>query len=221
MRVLLVEDAPGLGDAVQEQISDDGHAVDWVQSLGYAETSIRTTPYDLILLDLMLPDGYGIDFLKQLRKNGDVTPVIILTARDQVLDRIEGLNAGADDYLVKPFDLSELSARVSAVARRYRGNPNPMVRIGELDVNLSDHTIFLHGDAIELSSREWALLEAFIQHPGMLLSRSQLEDRLYEFGAEIESNAIEVYVSRLRKKLGRDLIVTVRGMGYRLKTHEH
>ncbi|MGY4879101.1 response regulator transcription factor [Vreelandella aquamarina] len=221
MRVLLVEDAPGLGDAVQEQISDDGHAVDWVQSLGYAETSIHTTPYDLVLLDLMLPDGYGIDFLKQLRKNGNTTPVIILTARDQVLDRIEGLNAGADDYLVKPFDLSELSARVSAVARRYRGNPNPMVRIGELDINLSDHTIFLQGVAIELTSREWALLEAFIQHPGMLLSRSQLEDRLYEFGAEIESNTIEVYVSRLRKKLGRDLIMTVRGMGYRLKTHEH
>jgi two-component system OmpR family response regulator len=221
MRVLLVEDATGLGEAVQEQISDDGHAVDWVQSLGYAETSIRTTPYDLILLDLMLPDGHGIDFLKKLRKDGDVTPVIILTARDQVLDRIDGLNAGADDYLVKPFDLSELSARVSAVARRYRGNPNPVVCIGELDVNLSDHSIRRNGDAVELTSREWALLEAFIQHPGMLLSRSQLEDRLYEFGAEIESNTIAVYVSRLRKKLGRDLVVTVRGMGYRLKTHEH
>jgi two-component system OmpR family response regulator len=122
---------------------------------------------------------------------------------------------------VKPFDLSELSARVSAVARRYRGNPNPVVCIGELDVNLSDHSIRRNGDAVELTSREWALLEAFIQHPGMLLSRSQLEDRLYEFGAEIESNTIAVYVSRLRKKLGRDLVVTVRGMGYRLKTHEH
>ena len=122
---------------------------------------------------------------------------------------------------MKPFDLSELSARVSAVARRYRGNPNPVVCIGELDVNLSDHSIRRNGDAVELTSREWALLEAFIQHPGMLLSRSQLEDRLYEFGAEIESNTIAVYVSRLRKKLGRDLVVTVRGMGYRLKTHEH
>ena len=220
MRVLLVEDATGLGEAVQEQISDDGHAVDWVQSLGYAGTSIRTTTYDLILLDLMLPDGYGIDFLKKLRQGGDVTPVIILTARDQVLDRIEGLNAGADDYLVKPFDLSELSARVSAVARRYRGSPNPVVCVGGLEVNLSDHKILRNGDTVELTSREWALLEAFIQHPGMLLSRSQLEDRLYEFGAEIESNTIEVYVSRLRKKLGWDLVVTVRGMGYRLKTHQ-
>jgi two-component system OmpR family response regulator len=218
--VLLVEDATGLGEAIQEQISDDGHAVDWVQSIGFAKNSVRTTDYDLILLDLMLPDGFGIDFLKALRQSGDTTPVIILTARDQVSDRIAGLNAGADDYLVKPFDLSELTARVSAVARRYRGNPNPIVSIGELDINLSEHKIRCRGNIVELTSREWALLEAFIQHPGMLLSRAQLEERLYQFGAEIESNTIEVYVSRLRKKLGRELLVTVRGMGYRLKTYE-
>src|SRR5680860_116748 len=126
MRVLLVEDTTGLGEAVRDQISEDGHAVDWVQSLGFAATSVKTTTYNLILLDLMLPDGYGLDFLKNLRATGDATPVIILTARDQVSDRIAGLNAGADDYLVKPFDLSELSARVAAVARRYRGNPNPL-----------------------------------------------------------------------------------------------
>jgi two-component system OmpR family response regulator len=220
VRVLLVEDATGLGEAIQEQISDDGHAVDWVQSIGFAKNSVRTTDYDLILLDLMLPDGFGIDFLKALRQGGNATPVIILTARDQVSDRIAGLNAGADDYLVKPFDLSELTARVSAVARRYRGNPNPVVSIGELDVNLSEHKILCRGNTVELTSREWALLEAFIQHPGMLLSRAQLEERLYQFGAEIESNTIEVYVSRLRKKLGRELLVTVRGMGYRLKTYE-
>lgn len=220
MRVLLVEDTVGLGEAVQEQISADGHAVDWVQTLAFAETNVRTTHYDLILLDLQLPDGFGIDFLKSLRHGGDATPVIILTARDQVSDRIEGLNCGADDYLVKPFDLSELSARVFAVARRYRGNPNPVVSVGELTVNLGDHTVVRNGEPIELTSREWALLDAFLQHPGKLLSRSQLEDRLYEFGAEIESNTIEVYISRLRKKLGRDLVATVRGMGYRMKTHE-
>ncbi|MCM0612104.1 response regulator transcription factor [Marinobacter sediminum] len=220
MRVLLVEDATGLGEAVQEQISEDGHAVDWVQSLGFAETSVRTTTYDLVLLDLMLPDGHGIDFLRKLRQAGNATPVIILTARDQVSDRIDGLNAGADDYLVKPFDLTELSARIAAVARRYRGNPNPVVCVGDLNVNLGDHKVLRNGHSVELTAREWALLEAFIQHPGMLLSRSQLEDRLYEFGAEIESNTIEVYISRLRKKLGKDLIVTVRGMGYRLKTYE-
>ncbi|PFG08602.1 MULTISPECIES: response regulator transcription factor [unclassified Marinobacter] len=221
MRVLLVEDTTGLGEAVRDQISEDGHAVDWVQSLAFADTSVKTTPYNLILLDLMLPDGHGFDFLKKLRAAGDTTPVIILTARDQVSDRIAGLNAGADDYLVKPFDLSELSARVAAVARRYRGNPNPLVRVGDLEVDLGDHRISRNGQPVELTAREWALFEGFLQRPGILLSRAQLEDRLYEFGAEIESNTIEVYISRMRKKLGHDAIVTVRGMGYRLEPNEH
>jgi len=221
MRVLLVEDTTGLGEAVRDQISEDGHAVDWVQSLGFADTSVKTTPYNLILLDLMLPDGHGFDFLKKLRAAGDTTPVIILTARDQVSDRIAGLNAGADDYLVKPFDLSELSARVAAVARRYRGNPNPLVRVGDLEVDLGDHRISRNGQPVALTAREWALFEGFLQRPGILLSRAQLEDRLYEFGAEIESNTIEVYISRMRKKLGHDAIVTVRGMGYRLEPNEH
>ncbi|GGY73481.1 response regulator [Marinobacter zhanjiangensis] len=220
MRVLLVEDAVGLGEAVRDQTMEDGHAVDWVQTLGFAEASVQTTAYDLILLDLVLPDGHGFGFLRKLRTNGNTTPVIILTARDQVSDRIEGLNAGADDYLVKPFDLSELSARVAAVARRYRGNPSPLIRVGHLEVDLGDHRVIRNGQPVELTAREWALFEGFIQRPGMLLSRSQLEDRLYAFGAEIESNTIEVYVSRLRKKLGKDAIITVRGMGYRLDTHD-
>lgn len=216
MRVLLVEDAPGLGEAVREQIADDGHAVDWVQRLHHARNSVRTTPYDLILLDLMLPDGRGLDFLRQQRSAGDVTPVIILTAQDQISDRIAGLNAGADDYLVKPFDLFELSARVAAVARRYSGNPNPQIRLGDLQVDMSARTVQRAGTTVDLTAREWALFEAFVQRPSALLSKSQLEERLYAFGAEIESNTIEVYISRLRKKLGRDLIETVRGMGYRL-----
>jgi two-component system OmpR family response regulator len=215
MRVLLVEDTEGLGEAVRDQIAEDGHAVDWVQTLSFAEVSVQTTAYDLIL-----PDGHGFGFLRKLRTAGNKAPVIILTARDQVFNRIEGLNAGADDYLVKPFDLSELSARVAAVARRYRGNPNPLIRVGDLEVDLGDHRISRNGQPVELTAREWALFEGFIQRPGMLLSRSQLEDRLYAFGAEIESNTIEVYVSRLRKKLGRDAIVTIRGMGYRLDTHD-
>ncbi|NLU97603.1 DNA-binding response regulator [Marinomonas sp. UCMA 3892] len=221
MRVLLIEDTTGLGEAVRDQIRDDGHAVDWVQSLSFAEVSVKATSYNLILLDLMLPDGNGFDFLKSLRKSGNSTPVIILTARDQVSDRIEGLNAGADDYLIKPFDLSELSARVGAVARRYRGDPNPLVKIGHLEIDLCEHRIRANGQAVELTAREWALFEGFVQRPGTLLSRSQLEDRLYQFGAEIESNTIEVYISRLRKKLGRDVIITVRNMGYRLETYEH
>ena len=216
MRVLLVEDAPGLGEAVREQIADDGHAVDWVQRLDHANSSVRTTPYDLILLDLMLPDGRGLDFLRQQRSAGNVTPVIILTAQDQISDRIAGLNAGADDYLVKPFDLFELSARVAAVARRYSGNPNPLIKLGELQIDMNARTVQRAGITVDLTAREWALFEAFVQRPTALLSKSQLEERLYAFGAEIESNTIEVYISRLRKKLGRDLVETVRGMGYRL-----
>jgi two-component system OmpR family response regulator len=169
-----------------------------------------------MLLDLMLPDGNGLDLLKQRRQSGDTTPVIILTAKDQISDRIAGLNTGADDYLVKPFDLSELSARIAAVARRYTGNPNPILKIGALDVDLTNRQIFRDDLLINLTAREWAIFEALIQRPGTLLSKAQLEDHLYAFGAEIESNTIEVYVSRLRKKLGKDLLQTVRGMGYRV-----
>ncbi|NYT64217.1 response regulator transcription factor [Alcaligenaceae bacterium] len=216
MRVLLIEDTVGLGEAIREQMADGGHAVDWVQRLDHAATSTQSTAYDLILLDLALPDGHGLDFLRKRRAAGDATPVIILTARDQISDRIAGLNAGADDYLVKPFDLSELSARVAAVARRYSGNPNPHIQLGELCINRADRTIQRAGMPVDLTAREWAVFEAFIQRPGALLSKAQLEERLYEFGAEIESNTIEVYVSRLRKKLGFHVVETIRGVGYRL-----
>tara|TARA_R110001592_G_scaffold274150_1_gene541113 strand:- start:1834 stop:2493 length:660 start_codon:yes stop_codon:yes gene_type:complete len=218
MRILLVEDAEGLGEAIQDQIADEGHAIDWVKNISHAEASLLTTHYDLILLDLMLPDGSGIDLLKQIRKSGAITPVIILTARDQLSDRINGLNAGADDYLVKPFDLSELSARIAAVSRRYAGNPNPKLQIGTLEVDLTKHLIYRGGVSVNLTAREWALFEAFIQRPGALLSKSQLEDHLYAYGTEIESNTIEVYVSRLRKKLGKDQFETVRGLGYRMRS---
>lgn len=218
MRVLLVEDTVSLGECVREQIAEDGHAVDWMQTLSHAKASVASTKYDLILLDLMLPDGKGIDFLKSLRKSGDTTAVIILTARDQLTDRIAGLNAGADDYLVKPFNLDELSARIAAVARRYSGNPNPLLHIKGFDIDLINHTVHSSDTLIDLTAREWTLFEALLQHPGALLSRHQLEDHLYEFGAEIESNTVEVHISRLRKKLGKDIIETVRGMGYRLVT---
>ncbi|MBU3823342.1 MAG: response regulator transcription factor [Candidatus Oceanisphaera merdipullorum] len=216
MRILLIEDTTDLGDAIREQIAADGHAVDWVTRLKQADGCLLTTPYDLILLDLMLPDGRGLDFLQRLRAAGNTVPVIILTAFDQVSDRIAGLNAGADDYLVKPFDLSELSARLAAVARRYQGNPNPLLTVCGLEVDLVNHAIHKNGQALDLTAREWAVFEALLQRPGALLSKTQLEDRLYEFGAEIESNTIEVYVSRLRKRLGSEVIETVRGMGYRL-----
>jgi two-component system OmpR family response regulator len=169
-----------------------------------------------LLLDLMLPDGRGIAFLRELRRKGCVTPVIILTALDQISDRIDGLNAGADDYMTKPFDLAELSARLNAVARRYSGNPNPLVEIGDLQIDLAARTIMKGRRLIDLTAREWALFEAFVQRPGRVMSKAQLEDRLYAFGAEVESNTIEVHVSRLRKKLGPDAVHTVRGIGYRL-----
>ena len=216
MRVLLIEDDRALGTAIRDQIAADVHSVDWMNRLDSARDAHASTSYDLILLDLMLPDGLGVPFLKALRARGDVTPVIILTALDQVSDRISGLNAGADDYMVKPFDLDELSARIGSVARRYTGNPNPIVTLGPLEVDLAGRSVRLNGKPIVLTAREWVLFEAFIQRPGQLLSKAQLEERLYSFDQEVESNAIEVHVSRLRKKLGARVIETERGLGYRL-----
>lgn len=216
MRVLLIEDDLVLGAAVRDQIAADGHSIDWATRLDAADEYLDVAVYDLILLDLMLPDGRGQTFLNSLRTRGNVTPVIIMTALDQISDRIEGLNAGADDYMVKPFDLSEMSARVAAVARRYSGNPNPLVKIADLEIDLAARSVRRDGKSVALTAREWVLLEAFVQRPGQLLSKAQLEDRLYSFETEIESNTIEVHVSHLRKKLGRERIETVRGLGYRL-----
>ncbi|MER2605513.1 MAG: response regulator transcription factor [Siculibacillus sp.] len=218
MRILLVEDDPVLGQAVRDQIAADGHSVDWVERLDDARRAILSAVFDLVLLDLMLPDGRGLDFLRDRRRAGDVTPVVVLTARDQISDRIAGLDAGADDYMVKPFDLHELSARIKAVGRRYSGNPNPLVTVGPLEVDLAARSVFRDGRPIRLTAREWSLFEAFVQRPGQLMSKPRLEERLYSFDVEIESNTIEVYVARLRKKLGADVIETVRGMGYRLGT---
>ncbi|ADH88490.1 two component transcriptional regulator, winged helix family [Ancylobacter novellus DSM 506] len=216
MRILLIEDDGVLGAAVRDQIVGDGHSADWVTRIDAARDAMAGAAYDLILLDLMLPDGRGIVFLRALRAAGNVTPVIILTALDQVSDRIEGLTAGADDYLVKPFDLDELSARIGSVARRYSGNPNPIIRHHSLDIDIARRSVRREGRPVQLTAREWALLEAFLARPGQVLSKAQLEEKLYDFDAEVESNTIEVHVSRLRKKLGADLIETERGLGYRL-----
>lgn len=216
MRVLLIEDDTALGAAIRDQIVADGHSVDWATRLDRAADSLAAAAYGLILLDLMLPDGLGIPFLRSLRARGDVTPVIILTALDQVSDRIAGLNAGADDYMVKPFDLAELSARIGSVARRYTGNPNPIMTLGPLDIDLAARNVRINGKPVVLTAREWVLFEAFLQRPGQLLSKTQLEERLYSFDTDVDSNAIEVHVSRLRKKLGAQVIETERGLGYRL-----
>ncbi len=216
MRVLLVEDDTVLGAAVQDQIKAEGHSIDWVTRLDDAADYLAAAAYNLVLLDLMLPDGHGLPFLQNLRQKGDVTPVIILTALDQISDRIGGLNAGADDYMVKPFDLAELSARLAAVARRYTGNPNPLIEIGDLEVDLAAKSVRRKSQLLALTAREWLLFESFVLHPGQIISKAQLEERLYDFDREIGSNTIEVHISRLRKKLGREKIATVRGMGYRL-----
>jgi two-component system OmpR family response regulator len=216
MRVLLVEDDRVLGDAVREHVAASGHGVDWMRRIEESRDALATVTYDLVLLDLNLPDGRGLDLLRELRRRGSKVPVIILTAMDQIAARIEGLNSGADDYLVKPFDLSELTARVAAVGRRYGGNPNPLVRLGDLEVDLAQRHIGVGGRPVDLTAREWAVLERLLRRPGAIIAKSEIEESLYEFGAEIDSNAVEVYVSRLRKKLGRDAIATVRGVGYRM-----
>ncbi len=216
MRVLLIEDDTVLGAAVRDQIRAEGHSVDWVTRLDEAREYLTSASYGLLLLDLMLPDGRGLLLLGEMRKRGDVTPVIILTALDQISDRIAGLNAGADDYMVKPFDLEELSARLAAVARRYSGNPNPLVTIGNLEIDLAARSVRREGRLVPLTAREWVLFEGFVQHPGQILSKAQLEERIYAFDTEVESNTIEVHVSRLRKKLDKGAIETVRGLGYRL-----
>jgi two-component system OmpR family response regulator len=216
MRILLVEDDPALGEAVRDHLRSLAHAVDREERLASAEAALRAVPYDLVLLDLGLPDGDGLAFLKRLRARGDTTPVIVLTARDRIGERIAGLEAGADDYLVKPFDLGELAARVAAVARRYAGDPNPLLEIGPLLVDRGRRIVTREGAPVTLSAREWALLEALALRPGAIVSKERLEELLYPMGEEVESNAVEVAVSRLRKKLGAEVIETVRGLGYRL-----
>jgi two-component system OmpR family response regulator len=216
MRILLVEDDEMLGSAVRDHLAAHGHAVDWTTHLASSSDARATTAYELVLLDLNLPDGKGLNFVRSLRKAGDPVPVIIISAMDQLTTRIDGLNAGADDYLVKPFDLGELIARVTAVARRYAGHPNPLLEIGPLSIDHARRTATVDGATLDLTAREWAVLDKLSQHPGVMVSRSQLKDALFAFGAEVESNAVEVYVSRLRKKIGYPLIQTSRGLGYRL-----
>ena len=214
MRLLLVEDDPMIGASVQKGLRQDGFAVDWVRDGPTAELAVANESYALILLDLGLPKKDGLDVLATLRQRGNTTPVLVLTARDAVADRVKGLDSGADDYLVKPFDLDELAARIRALLRRQAGRAEPVIRHGELTLNPSTHEATLRGQALVLTAREFALLEALLERPGVILSRAKLEERLYGWGEEIESNAVEVYVHSLRKKLGADFIRNVRGVGY-------
>jgi two-component system, OmpR family, response regulator QseB len=214
MRLLLVEDDRMIGESVRKGLRQDGFAVDWVQDGRAAELAIGNEVYDLLLLDLGLPGKDGMDILASLRRHGNSMPVLILTARDAVPERVRGLDAGADDYLVKPFDLDELSARIRALLRRQSGRADPVVQIGHVTMNPATHEVLLDASPVALSAREFALLQALMNRPGAVLSRAQLEEKLYGWNEEVESNTVEVYVHALRRKLGQDFIRNVRGVGY-------
>ncbi len=216
MRVLLVEDDAMIGESVAAGLRLAGHTVDWVQDGRAAEAALAAGVHEIVLLDLGLPRKVGLDVLRTLRAGGADLPVLIITARDAVADRIAGLDAGADDYIVKPFDLDELAARIRAVARRRAGRAAPVIEHGTLTLDPAARQVHVDGREVALSAREFAVLEALLERPGAVLSRAQLEERLYGWQQEIESNAVEVHIHALRRKLGADLIRTLRGVGYML-----
>jgi two-component system response regulator QseB len=216
MRVLVVEDDPMIGRAVADGLQGDGYAVDWVRDGEAAELALRHSPYDLAVLDLGLPRKDGFEVLKSLRRARIEVPMLIITARDAVADRIAGLDHGADDYLVKPFDLDELLARARAVVRRRAGRASPEITYGALHLNPAKREVSWRGSGVELSAREFAVLEALMREPGTVVSRARLEDSVYGWGEEVGSNSIEVHLHHLRKKLDPALIRNVRGVGYRI-----
>ena len=216
MRLLLVEDDTMIGEAIRAGLQREGLAVDWVHDGESAETALRSEPFDVLLLDLGLPRRPGLAVLSALRARGDALPVIILTARDAVSDRVQGLDAGADDYLVKPFDLDELAARVRALLRRKSGRGAPAIEHLGVVLDPAAHTVRRDGEDVSLSPKEFALLQLLMERPGTILSRTRIEERLYGWGQEVESNAVEVHIHGLRRKLGPDFILNVRGVGYRV-----
>lgn len=216
MRILLIEDDAMIGKAVRQGLSTAGFAVDWVTDGRAAELALDNGVYDLAILDLGLPKKDGMAILAGLRELGNSMPVLIASARETVRDRIDGLDAGADDYLLKPFDLDELVARVRALLRRHAGRGSPVLRHGPIVLDPVRKTVTCGDEPVELSAREFAVLEALLQRPGAVLSREKLEESVYGWGQEVGSNAIEVHLHHLRKKLGGDLIKNVRGVGYRV-----
>jgi two-component system, OmpR family, response regulator len=217
MRLLLIEDDPTLGEGLRDFLRADGHRVDWCARL--ADTlAVRDEPYDAWLVDWQLPDGSGVDWLLARRARGDATPALLLTARDRLNDRIAGLDAGADDYLVKPFAPEELAARLRAVSRRSgAGAAQARKVIGDVTVDLSARSASVGGARVELTAREWALLEAMVLRAGRIVPKAELEKLVLGFDSVVASNSLEVHISALRRKLGRELIETVRGLGYRVE----
>lgn len=214
MRVLLVEDDELLGDGVCIGLTQYGYVVDWVKDGQSALQAILLENFDTIVLDLELPKKSGLEVLKAARAQNVTTPVLILTARELVEDRVKGLDAGADDYLVKPFDLEELSARIRALQRRTTSRAEPLITYGNISIDPASRQAFLHDEPLMLPRREFALLQKLLENAGKVISREQLIQTLYGWGDEIDSNALEVHIHNLRKKLGKDLIRTIRGVGY-------
>jgi len=214
LRILLAEDDRLLGEGLLTGLKNDGYSVDWVQKGGAALSAITTTPYDAVILDIGLPEMSGLEVLSMARSKDITTPVLILTAQDAIEDRVKGLDAGADDYLTKPFSLDELYARLRALTRRSRGLSQQTIKYKNIIIDPAAHSVIYNNETIELSRREFALLEELVISAGRVLSRSFLEEKLYNWDNEIESNTIEVYIHHLRKKFGSELIKTIRGVGY-------
>lgn len=212
----MIEDEADLAQAVVDHLRAASFATDHVGTLDEAISAVRTTRYDLVLLDLRLPDGDGLTLLRDLRDRGAATPVLILTARDRILERIAGLQAGADDYLVKPFDLDEMLARISAIMRRVDNDRAPERRFGTLRILPETRAVYRHDTAIALTRKEWTIIDSLSRRPERTFTKDELENSLYEFGEDVLSNAIEAHVSRLRTKLGKDAVETVRGFGYKM-----
>jgi two-component system OmpR family response regulator len=214
LKLLLVEDDAMIGRALLDALREEGYAVNWVRDGAAADATLTSEPYDLVVLDLGLPQRDGLDVLRGLRARGSSLPVLVATARDAIGDRVAGLDAGADDYIVKPFDIDELQARIRALIRRSAGRATPLISHKGVMLNPATREAALNGEPVALSAREWAVLEPMLQRPGAVFSRAQLEEKLYGWKDEVSSNAVEVYIHGLRKKLGADLIKTVRGLGY-------
>lgn len=215
MRILYVEDDKELGVVTQKGLEVE-HRVDWVKSGEDAELALTTEEFDLVVLDVRLPEMSGIDLLNIIRKKGNKIPVILLTARDSVENRIEGLDSGADDYLVKPFDLNELKARIRALGRRPQGRTGNIITVKDVELDLSSKKVLKNGEVVKLSRREYILLTVLMENLGNVMSKGQIEDKLYGFDLEVESNTVEVYISHLRAKLGKEFITTLRGIGYKV-----
>jgi len=217
MRILLVEDDELLGEGTRKGLIQDGYTVDWVKDGALADQALKTEKFDLVVLDLGLPKMPGISVLQLMRDRGDSTPVLILTARESIEERVKGLDTGADDYLTKPFDLYELLARLRALQRRFASRAAPLLVHGEISLDPASHTVSYKGEPINLSRREFALLHVLLENTGRVLSREHLTQSLYGWGEEVDSNALEVHVHNLRKRFGQDFIRTVRGIGYTIE----